>query len=285
MTFWAKLFVVILFVLSIIFASISGVLFAKREHYRENYKKLQDAHEREITKLSDTVAQLEGDVDDARTARSIAEDNLRNRERDYEKIDSQYKQLAINHAEVKTRLAKVEGDNLLFASSVETLSMSNAELVTSNHGLSTRNLTLETTLRTRDTTIAELETTRTQLSNEVTDLKVALEDKRKKLDEAEAIFAELWERGIEPRTVIGSHRIIPDIQAKITGVDLDTGLVVLNAGSEAGVRKNFDFTVYRGDKYIATVRVFHREQNQSAAKIVIKNADVEIGDNARTQLP
>ncbi len=39
MTFWAKLLIVVVFILSLIFASMSAVLFGKREDFRAQLEK------------------------------------------------------------------------------------------------------------------------------------------------------------------------------------------------------------------------------------------------------
>ena len=286
MTFWAKLFVVILFILSLVFATASGVLFAKREHYRQNFKNLQEAYDRENERLSNRNAELENDLEDVRTARRSADDKLTELDTQHRAVVSAHEKLKGEYTELDKELEKEKADNLLFASANATLTKSNDELRITNQGLDRKNLELETTLRARETTIAELETTRTKLKNEVSDLKVALEDKRKELDWAEAVFDELRKRDIGVDSLLASFRFVPDIQAQITGVSLDVGVVILNAGSEEGVRKNFDFTLFRGDDYVATARVFNCDQHQSAAMIVMpKDANVQIGDSGRTLLP
>ena len=78
---------------------------------------------------------------------------------------------------------------------------------------------------------------------------------------------------------------IPDISTKVAAVDVENGIVVLNAGSEQGVKTNYEFTVFRGDTYVATVNIIHVEERSAAGRIVTAAKDVLLGDKAWTRLP
>ena len=77
---------------------------------------------------------------------------------------------------------------------------------------------------------------------------------------------------------------LPDIKGKIASVDEENNLVVLNVGESQGVRKNFNFTVFRGDKFVAKVNVLQTYADYCAAQVVTQKLPIELGDNAWTRL-
>jgi hypothetical protein len=61
---------------------------------------------------------------------------------------------------------------------------------------------------------------------------------------------------------------------------------ILSVGSKDGVKEGYEFTVYRGNEYVATVVVDHAYPNYSAAhtKPGTKKRDAQPGDEAATRL-
>jgi len=100
----------------------------------------------------------------------------------------------------------------------------------------------------------------------------------------EEVFAELSKHGIEARTVIAGLQNVPPIDGLVIAVLPDTHTVALNVGSKQGVRKNFNFTIFRGPDFIAKVNVFDVEEKRCAAQIITSSGPVKVGDAAQTRL-
>jgi len=285
MTFWAKLLTVILFALSIAFAAASGVLFAKREDFRGQLEAAKRDHAREIEALNRKVGELDGDLAAKKNELQNATTDLTARRLQIQKLTGDVTQLRGQVQKLETDAAAQRNLAAKLAQDVKALTNRNGALAKENESVTKENRTLHTNLRTERTRTSTLEKANAALIGERDELKVNLADAKKQIDEDEEIFAALAERNIEARTVIGMTRIIPEVKARVASVDLKNGLVVLNVGSKQGVKKNFEFTVFRDDKFIATINVFHLQDDYSAARIITKKDDVQLGDDAWTRLP
>jgi len=76
----------------------------------------------------------------------------------------------------------------------------------------------------------------------------------------------------------------PRIDALVKNVDNEQGLVVLSMGEDDKVQIGREFTVYRGDAYIGTVKVIRLYPNLSGARILWlkEGQEIRIGDKAST---
>ena len=89
-------------------------------------------------------------------------------------------------------------------------------------------------------------------------------------------------------TVTGEKKVEELIRGKITAVDKDLGLVIINRGQKNGVQPGMVFIVYRGDKYVVKVRVDEVFPDVAAATYVpgskAKGMDAEVGDDVTNRL-
>jgi len=285
MTFWAKVLVIVILVLSIAFAAASGVIFAKRTNYRGMLHKTELQAAETEKELTTQIARLEGNLADARARAKDFETQLHNRDVEFDQKTQKADEL---QAEV-TKLMKEKDEQL---AATNKLAESNRSLAEAEEKLRTRYEEIRVAsekcgdnLQAERKKTAELETDVINLTNERDDLKVALAEANKSIRETDEILAELASRNIEARTVIDGIRIIPLIKTKVADVDMEGGIIVLNAGTDQGVKKNYEFTVFRADKFVATVNVFHTEEDFCAARIVTRAADIQLGDSAWTRLP
>ena len=65
MTFWAKLLIVVVFILSLVFASVSAALFGRREDYRDQLEKAKAAYAQEKDSLTRKNAAMTDQVNQA----------------------------------------------------------------------------------------------------------------------------------------------------------------------------------------------------------------------------
>lgn len=285
MTFWAKLFTIVVFVLSIAFAAMSGVLFAKREDYRAQLEVAKVQHADEAKQLQAKILKAEGERDAKATELQNAKTELNARQVRIDNLSGEVAQSRGQIQELKTDLQAVRNNAAKFAQASDTLAKENSALLRENEAAVRENRKLYTDLRAERTRTSELAKANAALKSERDDLKVKTAEAEKKLRRNDETFAALAEANIEANKIINANMLLPDVKAKIASVDLENGLVILNAGSNQGVKKNFEFTVFRDDNFVATVNVFHLQDDYSAARIVTKKLDIQLGDNAWTRLP
>jgi regulator of replication initiation timing len=90
---------------------------------------------------------------------------------------------------------------------------------------------------------------------------------------------ELVRRGVEVNVVP-----LPRLQAKVRGVASDVGLVIISAGSEAGVKAGMEFTIYRGPQFVARIVIDGADRDWSKGRITLKQLDPRVGDDATNEI-
>lgn len=110
----------------------------------------------------------------------------------------------------------------------------------------------------------------------------------KSLDEAYIELSKKY-RELEVKTILITTIRTPEssetkvIKSKITAINDKGNMVVLGIGEESGVKVGTEFTVYRGDKFIAKIRVDKVGKNSSTAiAIPDLNDQIQEGDDITT---
>jgi len=281
MTFWAKLLTIILFVLSIAFAAMSGVIFAKRQDYRSKLVEEQQTNAETQKRLRDRVAALKNERDQKKAELAQAGDTIR-------AMDTEIARLTAD-------VAKKDADAQELKSDMAALKDMQAKLVDDNSELTERNLRIsennDALAADKRDLIAKLETERNRSNNlskekadlitERDNLKVSLNKAHQAIARYEEILAEAARHNVVVQRLVDDILVQPDIRGKVAWADQESNLVVLNIGRNDGVRKNHFFTVFRDGDFVARVNVFELyEDNFSAARVVTSKRPIQAGDDA-----
>ena len=283
----AKVFVVFIFLLSILFFGTSATLYLTREDWATNYESYRTAVTAEVAKLEVRVNAIKGERDTLDDAlRLVSRDELAKAE------------------QVKKLRVELDGKNAQIAQiSAQRDESINAKTATDNVNASlvSQNTTLTTQLReahdNRDTAIdaqkvanaekfrmkRDLDATTTEL-HEARVEHSALDDKYSSLELAYgAVEKKLGKDGIE---AILSGLVSPPIDALVEEVDANLSLVVLSVGSQDEVKEGAEFTIYREDKFVGKVRVNKVYENLAGARVLFtaEGADIKQGDRATTRI-
>jgi hypothetical protein len=76
----------------------------------------------------------------------------------------------------------------------------------------------------------------------------------------------------------------PPIDGKVVAYDPPTQLALLSVGKRDGVKEGYEFTIYRGDKFVARVKVEKVLDDMCGARVIFKVADIKKSDSAATRL-
>ena len=283
----AKVFVVFVFLLSILFFGTSATLYLTREDWATNYENYRTAVTAEVAKLAERVDQLKGERDTLDDAlRLVSEDELAKA--------GQIKTLQIEldgkNAQI-TKISTQRDESILAKTAVDNV---NETLIASNTTLTTQ---LREAHDNRDTAIdaqkvanaekfrmkRDLDATTTEL-HEARVEHSALDDKYNSLELAYgAVEKKLGKDGIE---AILSGLVSPPIDALVEEVDANLSLVVLSVGSQDEVKEGAEFTIYREDKFVGKVRVNKVYENLAGARVLFtaEGADIKQGDRATTRI-
>ena len=70
------------------------------------------------------------------------------------------------------------------------------------------------------------------------------------------------------------------LEAKVTAVANEIGLVVISVGKDDGVLEADEFSIYRGGGFVAKLAINRADRKWSAGKVVLKSSDPKVGDDA-----
>lgn len=292
MTFWAKVFTVLILILAVVFASMSGVLYTKRMDFDETLRRMRDALQNEVetykaahSRQAERNARLSEDFEVQRKKLVETEALLKGEENTTEQLRAQVDRLG----KTNTRL---EASN---TSLQEILKQTQDRREQVEDELATRvkelNQKREDLSAARDE-IQELSESLSQTEEERDELAYDLRAAREQLEAHERKFAELRRMYYSDERLVSildrAEPVLADIQAKVLSVD-DMGNVVINAGKEQGVLNDYLFTVYRDDKYIAQIRIFKLDESGDLAAGKVTNLnkkgfEVRQGDSVATRL-
>jgi hypothetical protein len=95
-------------------------------------------------------------------------------------------------------------------------------------------------------------------------LRSRISDMSTELEQYKMILQEMAQQGIPvDRFVVGAT---PLIEGRVVGVL--NGVVMISVGSDDGVREGYEFTVYRGDRYLCKIRIDKAFPDQAAGEIL-----------------
>ena len=78
---------------------------------------------------------------------------------------------------------------------------------------------------------------------------------------------------------------VPALAAKVAAVDEKVNIVILSIGSDDNVKVGYEFTVYRGNKYVGKVVVedVQKDHCSGYSKKDLQSGEIQVGDDARTR--
>ncbi len=84
----------------------------------------------------------------------------------------------------------------------------------------------------------------------------------------------------------GNSNVAPrkTLEAKVTAIANEIGLVVISIGKDDGVLEGDEFTVFRGGDFVAKVKIDRADRRWSAGKVVLKKMDPRVADDASNHI-
>jgi hypothetical protein len=122
------------------------------------------------------------------------------------------------------------------------------------------------------------------LEKSLRDLREEFTKIRRELDEKTMVIEHLITLGV-PVWELVTLSPPPKIDGQVLAADEDTKLVVLSVGFEQGVQVGYQFTIFRGNRFIARVIVEKVWKDACGARIIFSVDKIEKLDSASTRLP
>jgi hypothetical protein len=280
----AKIFIVINFILSIIYLAFAATLLAQKWDYRQMYLQQETRYENEKKELE------------------IAKQNAEKRIASFEQRFGEAKKLADKYkddlASLQINYDELKRTNESYSSSLKKISIDIQDINENKLAKKDERISqLETEKERLKETAEEAKKAKEEAIDELQRIELILNEKEGELAEKKKLLAraekELWEAKQIIRVVRDSGVNIPrlvtpskPLDGQIVAVSANVPLVMISLGSDEGVQKGHQFTVYRQNQYIGRVVVEEVYKDMSAARILkdMTSKAIKQGDNVTTRL-
>ncbi len=281
MNAFTKLLVVLVLVLSVVFAGMEIALYGKREDFGKKYRTAKE----QLDKVSAELEEVRGALQDTR-------DKLDTVTADYqEKTQSLEDQLNAERTrttELEAKLQKEQGNVERLTTTTQKQEEQIATLRQTQDQLSKQLAEAKQTAADKEKTIGQLRDVVAQkddaihdLQNELTQTKKARAEAQQDLARLNNIIAELRRRGINiPPSPT------PAVNAVVIRVDPEMGTAVIDKGEQNNVKANTLFTIYDDEGFVGTL-VIHDVWDSVAGGVMTRVAEgrqAGVGDKATTEI-
>jgi hypothetical protein len=282
MSLFAKIMVVVNFILAVAFLAAAGTLLGAAEDYKAKYTGLGEQTRVEIATLKSQVDERDAKLKEGATARAAAETKAAAAEAVLKNLSSQNDQLAQASSQLRTdydKLAAAQADlQTKLADLNKTIDTTRAELATSEAARKDA----EAKGRASADEIARLNQDKDTAEKALAAATAAREQVSKDLEESR-VTLERYRR--EKGPVTGAVNM-KDVKGVVQAVDNRVDIYVISVGSKDGVQPGYEFTIYRGNEYVSTIVIDKVFPNYASGttKPGTKRRDVMAGDEAATRL-
>ncbi len=283
MSLLAKVFVVVNLVLAILFFSTSATLYTTRRNWGEAVEKIVTNAKVELKKVSDEI----------KSQASVLQDyakRLSKLDADYNTVSADKQKKDVEITELKGKLEKA---NLRIDTEVK----DRTQLTATLQDIQAKKADLDKLVDSLRKETDEAKAGRELATNDMTRIRVDLErannEHSKLLIEHDQILQKNQTMEIQLAAVKRANVDIdildnpPPIDAVVQAVGkAEDKIVVLSVGRGDKVEEGFEFTVYRGDRFVGKVKVIKVYDELSGARILYtqEGETIQQGDKAATQL-
>lgn len=277
----AKILIVLNLVLAVVFLGASASFLGQKESWKTKYEtdtaKMQetiDAKTALVTEKEGLFRQQESAAMNFKNERDTlaakveqAETDLQQFRDNYNKLNADNNRLSETYKNALAQIDQLRQDlNNANTAKDSALAEARANTDTANNAV-TEQKRLESELMDAQDQIAGLEKKIVALSKELESAGVMLQAYKDKFG------------------VISELVSAPALTAKVSAVDEKLNIVVLSIGKDEGVKPGYEFTVYRGDKYVGKVVVddVAKDHCSGYSKKELQQAPIQVGDDARTR--
>lgn len=279
----AKVFIVINFILSIFFLGFAATLLSQKWDYRQMYLETGYRYEMQKQKLEDNMQETnkrlaslnDAIVEAKKTAKETKEENAR--------LAKENEDLKRKNQEAGTALATIGADIKEINNRLEKKETRISEL---EGDRDRQKATAEEAIKAKEEALDEQQRMEVQLSNvqgEMAEKEKKIRHFEKELSEAKQIIRAVRESGVNISALFKKAK---PMDGNIIAVSQDVPIVMISLGTDEGIEKGTQFTVYRGSQFIGQVVVEEVYKDMSAARIIrnmtVKN--IQKGDSVTTRI-
>lgn len=270
-----KIFTVLIFVMSLVYLGFTTTIFSYRQNYKAQFFGKVDEINKTNKEDGEKISQLNKDLIDF--------DNESNN------LNSQLKSVDQKLQETTGDLTNKQGDLANCSTEINTLTQENERLSRDIDSESKRNEDMHRDIETYQKRFQVAENDLNMLSARLMENRDELTRGKKNLAALDEQFIDLSRKYKQAQELLDYYKQLPikepvevtkTIRGKVVGVSAKPNFVLISVGTDSGVKVGTEFTVYRGDKFIAKIRVDKVDKDLSTAvpieglvKDVIKEQD------------
>ncbi|MGD9722960.1 MAG: hypothetical protein AB7O59_21300 [Pirellulales bacterium] len=272
MNLLGKIFVILIFVMSLVFMSFAVAVYGTHKNWKEESTKQKELVQAAQQRYNDELAKKEALEAEIAKEAVAKRDALAKLETERDELSRQRDDLAKQRDELS---AKATESLAAFHAAQQNL----AKLTTEVGSLRTE---IRTAQEARDQHFKQVVGLTDSVHQAQGELK-RLEERRVQLaTEISAQRTVLRAHGLSKDTPVDN--IPPQLHGKILAVNRDN-LVEVSLGSDDGLRAGHTLEVYRDSKYLGRVEVLNTETDRAVAKILpgFRKAAIQKGDNVATR--
>ncbi|MHC4606181.1 MAG: hypothetical protein ACYTAF_04525 [Planctomycetota bacterium] len=279
MSVLSKVFVILVFIVSLVWTGIIATLFAHRIDWKDKFVKEVNYHYMTQNIKNAEIAAVRLELENVKTYISVLE--AKNDQLEIELAAANAKAMEIQRQLDYTKglLTKLEAAQSVF---VRQLQVQLAQIKDYADKVEEFRGKLARAINEKTTAIQELQYARQEaqrLQKDIAELEsyhVSLAREHKRLEE---IIEELNRMGV--RTDVSPKKALT---GRVTAVSNDIGLVIISIGKDDDVRAGDEFTVYRNDNFVAKIVIDRVDRRWSAGRVVLKMMDPRVGDSASNHI-
>jgi DNA repair exonuclease SbcCD ATPase subunit len=282
MSLFAKIMVVVNFILAVVFLAAAGTLLGAAEDYKAKYNELNTAANQEKVALN-------AQIDAERNKNTATTKNFGDLQAQKAAVDAQLKTISDSNSQLNAANNQMRAD-------LDKLTSAQSDL---NNKLTDLN--------------KQVDSTRNELATSESERKAAIDKNRAQADEIARLSQdkETAEKSLAAantkaksdadqldnlRTTLEMYKkekgalsagvVMNDVHGVVQACNNNLDIYVLSVGSKDGVKEGYEFTIYRDSKYVTTIVIDKVFPNYSSgmSKPGTKKMDVMPGDEAATRL-
>ena len=287
MSLLAKVFVVIMTVLIMVYLGVSATLYQHRRDWRSGYAKLKERYKTSVQLASKEIDTLRAGVRAKNEFIGLKQQEVSDLKKE---LDRQNGELVKVKSDLNGANSRYDDMSRKFDSSEKAKSQLQEEITKQRARNDELQTNLDTATRRREIAegqVARLTQYKATLEKDLGDMRQSFAETRNKLKQTEMTIAMLEDKGVNIVSIIAGPPV-PAIDARVAGVktDVTPGLVLLSVGSDDKVEKGFHFSIYRGSEFIGKVVVEKVLKDSCGCRVLFtkEGATINAGDSAATRL-
>jgi chromosome segregation ATPase len=277
----AKILIVLNLVLAIVFLGAAATFLGEKETYKKRYEDLQVKSSQEISTLETNLEARTSDLRQQETSANNFKAERDQHKTRLEETESANERMKGDHNKLQAAHDKLSDTYTDALAQIDALRKDKNQLIDDKDAALTEKREAIGKMNDALTEAQRLGSQVMDLKDMVAGLEAAAVEVAKELDSAKVQLQAYKDKF----GALSEWISVPAMAGKVAAVDEKVNIVILTIGSDDGVKVGYEFTVYRGSKYVGKVVVedVQKDHCSGYSRKELQTGAIEVGDDARTR--